>query len=1322
MRKKVIIIMLLTVIIINSLTGSVAMASKIDDNATGGGSSSGLTSGNGTLNWNQTKSGNRLTVIDRSGNVKSFGEDGNPGSVDWFFMEYKGIKTPYYYTNCKTKPLSAENSGKYINKRITIDELNKVAGFKSLPPYPISTNGTGTAKGNGDELRDWLMAGKKWIGQHVPIKKPSQSASNNNKNSGSSSTGNSSNTGNSNNAGNSKPTTPKYDIRKLKADIISSGKKLKLELDANMKIDLATKRQTYYSWLSQWKNYCIGLYNEKEITKENYDDIILGTGLDMLTYMEKANFVRRLIISSPSDVLFYGVKSAVDKNLETYINNINKLKTYNTSDKRRLLNYYVEGEKEYFKELYDSGILSKNVYSYANKYIEEVTQNKYKTYSSSSNSNTGKILAINMSTTDSMKTDNQGDMVQTLSYAKTKPVYLSSAPTNTVNADEVEIISLSTTTSNNSSSTTGVGDKGEILRLLNAEFKGKPLFELPEHSLPEYAGMNTVDIMVEKGYLLLVENLTYIQPATWNSSTKSAGVYFKYHIFGTITNYAECLTLLKEKNIWTDMGGGAYSTPTSKLGWSALMTESDWEGDGITIVAPTKTEGTRRAMDKLASASDLIKGIIEGYGMQLYMTNPEEETPIPTPTPTPVITTGDSGIILHENEITNQFSLLDAYEGNKNKLKIQSSISSVNDRDHTVYSHDNHGTDEEGNEIACTGHLCKVLMKDNNFNHIYGISKLIDSNNVIANSKYFTSKLIDNSTGVSTVGLSGNDDTYVYPNYNFTLFRSMDKPTLIDYANSETVKKELGALGLSTSDGGVDYHSSRMKTGSNEYSFNLQIGKDSNSDTTTTYSHSLESIKGNQTHTLGKAEHGVDVTIKTFVGIENIGKESSDAKVDKFEIDGYTITNPTLHIIDTDEDIIFYPYVKMQYTSDEEAGGGTKTENAYILSDTGSFISNSDCIEMGYIKSNGGSKNLLLESNQWSNHKRSINFTKDNSLDRYSVLPGGATYTIEQVPNNKTYVGIRTWMTVLPDNVLNRVASGEEYYSSNKAKERRDDLLKDINKSLSQYKLTQYVTQGIEKEQKNIISKGKALDKISAGLNQNVYGNKLSKDAKYYLKSTVPKDSPNSNAIFIANERNKQLVRTVEYTISSDTEGNVNLYKNIDNGVSILMGFISKSQTAEELINLSEETQELDSKTKLITNYVKAIDRNLGKDAYGNAWYNEAFDGISVVLSEYLVEVALTDYKGNGAGIRSSVLDPKLCGFIASKSDILNFSKETANDKVRSSCFAINPNQISNHLKGIVAECNWGDTVIPIQLRNIEYLFLSKTLYIPNGTVMDISK
>jgi hypothetical protein len=1320
MRKKAVIIMLLTAIIINSLTGSVAMASGIDDNATGGGSSSGLSSGNGTLNWNQNKSGYRFSIIDKTGNVMSLGENGKAGSVDVFFINYKDISTPYYFTNAKTQTLSAENSGIFVNKRVTIEELNNVAKFNSLPPYPISTDGNGNAKGEGEALKQWLMAGKKWIGKRTSSNTGSSSSTGNSSNTGgSNSTGNSNNTGSSNNTGNSKPTTSKYDVGNAKANIISSGKRLKLELDKSLILDIATKRQTYYSWLARLADYYRGLYDDKRLTKEEYDDIILDTGLHMLNYLLDSNFMRMIIISFPTDFIFKGVESAIDKNLETYIKNLNQHTTYTDRDKRKALDYYVEGEKEYFKGLYESGVLSKNAYSYANSYIDKVTKNKYSSSALSSNANDGKLVAMNMSTASSVKEDNQGGMVQTLSYTRTEPVYLSSVPTpmTTKNKDEVTVVSLSTT-STTSSSATEVEDKGEILKLLKTEFKGKPLFELPEHSLSEYAGMNTVDIMVAKGYSLLVEPLTYIQPATWDSAKGGAGIYFNYHIFGTITNYAECLNLLKSKGYWSDMNGGAYSTPTAKLGWSALMTESDWEGDGITIKAPTKTEGTRRPMDELANASNLSKGIIEGYGMQLYMTNPEESEEITEEevTPTPVITKDDSGIILYENEITKVSSLLDSYEGDSSKLKIQSSITEVRDKDHTVYLHDNHGTDEEGNVIPCSGHLCKVSMKDNKYNHIYGISKLIDKSKIIAETKSFASKLLDNSTGVSIVGLSGNNNISAYPNYSFHLFRSMDVPTLAKYKNSSDVGKDLKELGLVASNGGSDYQSDRLDTGSNAYSFDITMAKDNKSDTVTTYSHSLESKEGSQTHTLGEASHSVGVTVKTYTGDVNIGKESSDILADRFDIKGNTFINPSRYIIEPEENIVFYPYIKMNYTV------GTTNKDAYVLSKDMSVLQNSEFIEMGYTKTGGSSFNLLMESNQWSSHRRTSLFISDNGIkDRRSVLPGGAIYSLQEQPKNTTYVGVRTWQTVIPDSELNHVANGADYYSSEKAYQRRNSLVEDINKNIEQYKLTQFIQQGIEKEQKKIIGDGTALNKIASSISQKVFDNQLSKDGKYYLRSKVSTNEANSNAIFTVGDSNSQLVRTVEYLINSDTEGNVSLYKTVNNGTKERIGQISKTQTAEDFIQQSEEIKELDDKTKLVTNYVYSIDRNQGEDSNSNPWYHEAFDGISVILSEYMIEVGFTDGNGTGVNSRTSALDPKLCGLIESKSDIFNYNSDTAKEKIRSSCFAIYPT-LSSKPKGFVAECNWGDTVVPIQIRNIEYLFLSKVFYIPNGTVMDIGR
>lgn len=1036
MKVKAFCIIFAIIMILSSLPTNEVLASEISDNATGGGKSSSLTTGSGSLHWSKTHSGYRFTIIDNEGNVMSLGENGKAGagSVDVFFFDYNSIDTPYYFTNSKTQSLSAV---KGQNKKISVEKLKSIAKLDSLPPYPISTNGSGTAIGNGDELREWLMGGGDYI--------------------------------------------------------------------------------SFNDYISQ-------LLND-------------------LTNVSLRN--------------------------------------------------------------------------------------------------------------------------------------------------------------------------GRIKNILRAEYDGKRLFELPEQKTEKYKNIDTIEIMVEKGYSLMVENLTYIQPATWSSSTQGAGVYFKYHVFGTITNYAECLNLLKTKSIWGDMSGGAYSTPTTKLGWSCLMVESYWRGNGIRFKAPTAKEGTRRQLDELAKASDLSKGTIEGYGMQLYTTSPSDIPPTPTP-PNTIITFGNKGVILHENEITRASSLLEAY-GDKSSLEILSSITEVMDKNHTVYCGNSHGEDEEGNPISCSGHTCYVKMADNQFNHIYSVNKLLDDDNVVAKTKSFAPKLINNKTGKSKVGLSGKSNIAVYPDYTFNLFRSTDVPTVASYKNSSTVLKDLNELGLQGSNGGIDYKSSREKSGSKEYFFNLKIEQDTSSDISTTYTHSRDNNGGSQTHTLGEIKHNILATVKTYTGNTNTGKEVSTALAKQFKIGNISFTNVARYIIEPDEGIGFYPYIQMEYTKNNSL----KTAN--VLSKDMSLINNSDFIELGYAKTGKSSFNLLMESKQWNSHMRTRKFINDNDIkDRNSVLPGGAVYTLQEQPKNTTYVGVRTWQTVIPDSELSHVAKGADYYSSEMAKERRNNLLNDINKNIEKYKITQFIQEGIEKEQKHIIKDGEALNKITAGQSQTVFGNQLSKADKYYLKSNVPTNEPNSNAIFTMDGVENQLMRTVEYRIQSGKDGTVYLYKKIDGNSKELIGQIDKTDTAEQLINQSNEIQELEDKTRLISNYISAIDRNQGKDEDGETWYNEAFDGISVVLSEYQIEVGFTDEEGHSTSSRSSVLDPKLVGMINSKSDIYNYDLETAKDKVRSSCFAIYPT-LPSKPKGYVAEVNWGDTVVPIQIRNIEYLFLSKTFYLPNSTVMDLN-
>lgn len=158
-------------------------------------------------------------------------------------------------------------------------------------------------------------------------------------------------------------------------------------------------------------------------------------------------------------------------------------------------------------------------------------------------------------------------------------------------------------------------------------------------------------------------------------------------------------------------------------------------------------------------------------------------------------------------------------------------------------------------------------------------------------------------------------------------------------------------------------------------------------------------------------------------------------------------------------------------------------------------------------------------------------------------------------------------------------------------------------------------------------------------------------DTKYYLRH----DGEGSNRVnfdCLGSHIENQYV----YTIYSDVEGNVWVTKD---GTEI--GRISKTEKANSLLS-NAEIKLLDDNTKVITNYVAVIQRNSGTTRDGEKWYNEAFDGVSVLMTEISFDVG---FGGNSAK-RTNVLDPLLTAPIQSKSDLYNFSEE---DLVRNSIY-----------------------------------------------------
>ena len=105
-----------------------------------------------------------------------------------------------------------------------------------------------------------------------------------------------------------------------------------------------------------------------------------------------------------------------------------------------------------------------------------------------------------------------------------------------------------------------------------------------------------------------------------------------------------------------------------------------------------------------------------------------------------------------------------------------------------------------------------------------------------------------------------------------------------------------------------------------------------------------------------------------------------------------------------------------------------------------------------------------------------------------------------------------------------------------------------------------------------------------------------------------------------------------KYVFSADAEGNIRM-----NGEVI----VTKGQGAESINNRTAKT--INDKTQVVAQLVKALERNTGSDnsttwsSADGKWYNEAFDGVTVLVSTTTINTGLWDPME-----RSTVFDPKL--------------------------------------------------------------------------------
>ncbi len=576
---------------------------------------------------------------------------------------------------------------------------------------------------------------------------------------------------------------------------------------------------------------------------------------------------------------------------------------------------------------------------------------------------------------------------------------------------------------------------------------------------------------------------------------------------------------------------------------------------------------------------------------------------------------------------------------------------------------------------------------DSSYKYVVQASNSLNTN-AITTLGGFVPKYVNN-TKTGTASWSGGSSTLT-PNLQFSVWRANDLPTLASYkenVNNPLVKD----LGLPI---GKTPQKPRNTTGGYKENISIQLrqSNDDGADYSTTFTDGDDSAT--QIHsTVDTADYNAILGVQSFIGVANKGDNGSTFSSSSFVINGIRFNTARGYAVPSGNLIKFYPYVQMAY----DLPGNTASIPVNVLAGYESTIKPVDYIEVGWTNTNT-TNSLTLNSNQWSTHARAV-----SKWGKNSVLPGGAIYTLD-TKANASKVGVTTWQTYIPNDLLGALTAGDSYFSLDAAIARDNDINNQIKASIEALDVVQYIDKDPTK------SNAFSGIKLNAAGGQDVYGNKTSSDPKYWLKRGTAANSNYANEadLDIINESGK--TRTY-YKVESDINGNVAISKCTDGVNWIILETLSKTQTAANITKV--EVNELDNRTKLITNFISAIDRNKGSDKTINSyvvsgddkWYNEAWEGVIVMKTDTVYTVGF-----NKPVTRSVALDPKLTPPKDSASDVFMkayLSQFRLNDK---------PTIHSGKVSGFVARHNEVDIVMP----EMQNMYVSRTFYIPNATVMDL--
>lgn len=653
-----------------------------------------------------------------------------------------------------------------------------------------------------------------------------------------------------------------------------------------------------------------------------------------------------------------------------------------------------------------------------------------------------------------------------------------------------------------------------------------------------------------------------------------------------------------------------------------------------------------------------------------------------------------TGLVLHENEISHQFGLSDANNGHLVQGVVNySSVSSGESCDEDV------GDDDDYE--ACGSDYEWVDSEAWHFS--------------LSNHKVYDKKFVwdwrqtgATSWGADDLGESGGDRKTGSnePDGRMILQRSFsDRPVLYPNMNQNT-ESTLINMGLNAPAyipkadryGNKPEQPSRVSwTGT----FETDWVFDSNSPQATFEPSCGHGGSDTDTHNTSNNKSELDgayskpnnTTIYGLWGKENKGDRAltDTAQQNIWKLSTLNFKGFKNHI--KEQTFTFYPYYKMKFISELDGS----EQDAYLTAENLSTLLSLQRVDTSIFRPKGATT-LELTSTQWSTHAKAHNLLADAGVDnKNSLLPAGAIYDLRTAGNgvkaSQSWIGYRVFNSYVMDK--NALADATNVKTKQEVVDAVNAFKTDTKNVLSNYEVVMVGQEGINPDDNNgEFYRGSEV--ITGKDGSYRLGQEFIRDSKYDLQTTGSA-SGNSSDIDVLEE----LEETYDWVLTSDADGNVVITRN---GTELER--LQKNQ--KNLTNA--EVKEFDSRTNIVTNFLSAIDRNMGSDRNGRTWYNEGFS-IGCLETRLAYRMGFGD---GDASLRSTALNIKANGKLDNRNDMFNGDEA----KNRSYQFFTSARSTLNGCEKDYVGTYDG---IKIFIPNMNQLLVSNRFYTSNTTVMDLN-